>query len=269
MNKGLVSILIVTFNAEKYIENTILSCLKQTYPKTELLILDNDSADRTVQIIKSIDSEKIKLFLLKKNVGPFAGLNYLLNRAKGEYIAIQDHDDIWLPKKIEKQVKFLSDNNDFIACGTKTFYFYEEYKKFVLNKKKLLVDCFDHTSLVFRNFNFRYNEKHVLSDEHFQKKVLGKKGKIICLDDILTIHRIKKDNKNLSNIRFSLSLKSISDFFKLNRFGFKSLTYFIFIIASKLISTGLIYKIASIFFRKNLDQLSLDNFRIKYPDVKI
>lgn len=265
MIPGLVSILIVTYEAEKYIKETIDSCLRQTYKNTEILILDNNSSDNTVSIIRSIYSAKLRLYAGGTNIGPFGGLNYLISRASGEYVAIQDHDDLWFPDKIEKQIDFLSENKGAIACGTRTFYYYEGLEKFVLNKKKFLTNCYDHTSLLFRNAGFKYEEKHALADQYFQKITLKKKGDVACLSDILAIHRIREDNKNYSNYVFGLTFKNLRELIFLNGINKNSLFFFASILATKILPISLFHKVALRIFRGNLVELTMIEFKKKYP----
>ena len=105
MKDKLVSVLICTYNSWDYIFNTLQSVIFQTYKNIEILILDNNSSDETVNNIKSFKDPRIKIFEQNKNIWPYQWLNVLLEKAKGEYIAIQDHDDLRHPKKIEKQIE--------------------------------------------------------------------------------------------------------------------------------------------------------------------
>jgi glycosyltransferase involved in cell wall biosynthesis len=267
----IISILIVSYNAEKYLEKTLQSCLNQTYKNVEILLLDNASKDKTIEIAKKIkfSDRRLDIFESKKNIGPYGGLNFLLEKAKGEYIAIQDHDDIWFPEKIEKQVEFLNKNKDFIACGTNTFYFYESKDIFILNKKPFITDFVDHTSLVFRNKNFKYNTNYILTDEHFEKNILSKKGKIGCIQKPLTIHRIKSDGTNLSSSRFKFSLKNTKDFFEINGFSFNSCLYFFDLVVGKYFLNNFKW-----FIRKNITQrksirMKLKDFENKNPQIEL
>lgn len=268
-NTPFITVLVVSYNAEKYIEKTLQSCLSQTYLELEILVLDNASSDRTVEIIKNMNDSRITLFESKKNIGPYAGLNFLLDKAEGEYIAVQDHDDIWFPEKIAKQVEFLENNKDYIGCGTNTFYFYEKNAILILNKKPETADFVNHTSLMFRNVEFRYDLYHSLPDEHFEKKILAKKGKIACLQEGLTIHRIKGDGTNLSSSRFSLTFKQIQDFFSVNSFSFSTLFYLFDLISRKFFPESVLW-----FFRKkitlrNARWVSLDDFRKRFPEISL
>ncbi len=268
MEKKLVSILIVSYNAEKYIKKTIKSCLYQTYNNIEVLLLDNNSQDKTVEIIKKMEqqSSQLKIFQSEKNLGPYGGLNFLLEKARGEYIAIQDHDDIWFPEKIEKQVKFLERNKDFIACGTGTFYFYEKEKKFILDRHRKFTDFVDHTSLVFRNKGFRYNTNYLLADEYFEKKILEKDVPIFCLSEALNIHRIRNDKKNYSLHRFQFNLKTIKDFFEINGFRIGSFVYLSGIFVTKYFPNKITWLIIKIIKMKSL-KINNVEFSKKYPQI--
>lgn len=119
-----VSILIVAFDPGLYFRASLESILMQTYKNTEILILDNAS-EEDIRTHFPTDSGKIKLYRSERNLGPYGGLNYLLDRATGDYIAIQDHDDIWHPEKLTKQVEFLEHHSDFVGSGTNTIMYYE------------------------------------------------------------------------------------------------------------------------------------------------
>lgn len=111
MKNGFVSIICACYNSASYIESTILSILSQTYEDWELIIIDDCSKDNSVAIIKKyIDrSDKIKLLINEKNLGPGLSRNKGINCAIGQYIAICDSDDIWYPEKLKIQVNFMND----------------------------------------------------------------------------------------------------------------------------------------------------------------
>ncbi len=267
MDNKKVDILIVTYNAEKYIKKTLQSCLNQTYQNCEILILDNNSSDYTCAIVKAFDDARIKLFKGKNNIGPYNGLNFLLEKTQGDYIAIQDHDDIWLSTKVEKQVQFLNKNQNYVACGTNVFVFLEKEKILTLSMELFDVSYVRHTSLMFRNSGFRYDIEHMSPDEYFEKKILSNQGKIACLQDALTIHRIRSDNKNLSLSRCSCTIDNIKQFFSLNDINLANLAFVVGMCFGKYIPDSV-----KIFVRKNILQrkmtlLSYDDFVKKYGNI--
>ena len=102
----LVSVIIPVYNAEKYIAATLQSVLDQTYQNFELLIIDDGSPDRSIDICRQFTDPRIKI-ISQENRGVAAARNHGIRVAQGEYIAFLDADDIWLPTKIEKHVHHL------------------------------------------------------------------------------------------------------------------------------------------------------------------
>ena len=268
MTPKLVSILIVTYNADNYIKKTIESCLNQTYDKYEILILDNNSSDKTVKVINKIISQKINLFKNKENIGPYHGLNILINKAKGEYIAILDHDDLWLPDKLQEQVAFLSKNPNEFACGTRTYIYYESKKILISDPRPKRVKYVNHISLMFRNQNYYYQPKYKLADEHFEKIVLkGNTRKIPCLNKILAIHRIRSDRNNLSRNRFDFNHKDIKQHFEINRLSPSSFITLIAIFVSKYFPHNLEWFIINRVVKSKSKKITLTKFKDQYPNL--
>lgn len=267
MNK--VSVLIATYNAEKYIKKTLKSCLGQAYGDFEVLVLDNGSKDNTVKIIEKIGDRRVKLFKSKENLGAYEGLNFLLEKARGDYIAIQDHDDIWFPGKIKKQIEFLDNNKDFIACGTNTLYYYESQKVLILNSKPTITDFVDHPSLMFKNKGFRYDTSRTLTDEYFEKKILTKEGKIACVQECLAIHRIKSDGSNLSSSRFSLSFRNIKELLSTSGLSLKTLLYLFDLIIRRFFPNKLLWIIRRKVTQRNRSWIVLKDFKSKHPQIDL
>jgi teichuronic acid biosynthesis glycosyltransferase TuaG len=109
----LISVIIPTYNAEKYILETINSVKSQTYQNWEMIIVDDYSKDNTVEIIKkeAKNDSRIKLIQLSQNCGAAIARNTAIRNAKGKYIAFLDSDDLWYPEKLEKQVAFMQEND--------------------------------------------------------------------------------------------------------------------------------------------------------------
>lgn len=105
----MVSVIIVVYNGEKYIEQAIKSVLNQTYTNVELIVVDDGSTDNTAQIIRKYENIK---YIYQKNKGQGAARNLGLANAIGDYIAYLDADDLYEPNKIEEQIKILKEEND-------------------------------------------------------------------------------------------------------------------------------------------------------------
>ena len=98
------------YNCEKFVGETIKSVLAQTYTNWELLFVDDCSTDNSIEVVKSFNDSRIKIFQNEKNSGAAVSRNWALREAKGEWIAFLDSDDIWLPEKLEKQISFMEKN---------------------------------------------------------------------------------------------------------------------------------------------------------------
>jgi teichuronic acid biosynthesis glycosyltransferase TuaG len=109
----LVSIVMPNYNSGKYISESIKSVLSQTYVNFELIIVDDCSSDGSVDIINTYIKKdcRIKLIRLDRNSGPAIARNLAIKSAKGRYIAFLDSDDLWLSKKLEKQIDFMMIND--------------------------------------------------------------------------------------------------------------------------------------------------------------
>lgn len=111
LEKGLVSIVTPCYNAERYIADTIASVQAQTYTKWEMMVVDDCSTDNSAEVIKRLAREdsRIKYFKTDKPSGsPTKPRNIALDKARGEYIAFLDADDLWLPQKLEEQLAFMT-----------------------------------------------------------------------------------------------------------------------------------------------------------------
>jgi len=120
MSKPLVSVVIATYNCERFIIDTIESMKKQTFKDFELIIIDDCSTDDTVSIMEEslVDIDQpYQIIKNKKNIGTAGSRNIGNKIAKGELIAVVDHDDISLPIRLEEEVKFLNSEKSFDACS--------------------------------------------------------------------------------------------------------------------------------------------------------
>lgn len=111
--KPLVSIIMPCYNAERYIAQSIESVLAQTYDNWELLITDDGSTDKSVEIISkySKNDERINVMVPDEHQGIARTRNMSISRARGRFVAFLDSDDIWFPEKLEKQIKFMLEND--------------------------------------------------------------------------------------------------------------------------------------------------------------
>lgn len=112
-----VSIVLPTYNGAKYIQQSIDSCLNQTYKNVELIIVDDCSTDETSDIIKSYEDERIKYIRHEKNKDLPTALNTGFKKAKGEYLTWTSDDNYYSEDAIEKMVSVLNKkNHSFVYC---------------------------------------------------------------------------------------------------------------------------------------------------------
>ena len=111
MKNPTVSVIIPTYNRAHLVGRAIQSVLNQTYHDFELIIVDDGSTDNTEDIIKKFQEQdkRVKYIRHEKNRGGSAARNTGIKNAKGEYIAFQDSDDEWLPKKLKNQMEVFKD----------------------------------------------------------------------------------------------------------------------------------------------------------------
>lgn len=113
----LVSIITPVYNGSETIKKTTESVLNQTYKNFEMIIVDDASDDDTDKIVKKYEKKdnRIKLVTLSKKGGASVARNIAISEAKGKYIAFLDGDDLWKKDKLEKQIKFMEENNIYFS----------------------------------------------------------------------------------------------------------------------------------------------------------
>jgi len=175
----LISIIIPVYNAEKYIEETIENILSQTYKNYEILVIDDCSNDRSVQIIKKLAEQHECITLIESEVnfgGPAKPRNIGVENANGEYLAFLDADDLWTRDKLQKQFTYMLDNHlNFSSTGKVNIDEYSNeinFKANILakinsrNSKKNICDLikyrfiFTSSVIVSSDLNVYFDESH-------------------------------------------------------------------------------------------------------------
>ncbi|GHT13820.1 hypothetical protein AGMMS4956_10610 [Bacteroidia bacterium] len=117
-----VSVVMCTYNGEKFVSEQIDSIINQTYPIHEIIIQDDCSTDNTINILRNYEKKYPNIYVFQNKVQKGINENFFsaMERATGDYIAISDQDDIWLQDKIAKQIPYVDDFL-LVACGSKPF----------------------------------------------------------------------------------------------------------------------------------------------------
>jgi len=118
MNNPFISIIMSAKNAAKYLPTCLNSIINQTYPNWELLIFNDGSTDKTLEILQSYKDERIIVDTETVSKGVAVRSNFLISKAKGDCIAIMDADDVMRPERLETQVEFLKKNKNITVVGS-------------------------------------------------------------------------------------------------------------------------------------------------------
>lgn len=110
----MISVCIATYNGEKYIHEQIASILQQIGNDDEIVVSDDGSTDKTLDVVRSFDAQNIHIYINKGDHGYTPNFENALRNAHGDYIFLSDQDDIWMPDKVEACMKYLK-VNDFVV----------------------------------------------------------------------------------------------------------------------------------------------------------
>lgn len=220
----LVSVVVPTYNRGHLIARTIDSVLKQTYSNFEIIIVDDASKDNTSEVIASYTDKRIKYIKLKENSKGTKPRNVGILESKGDYIALLDSDDEWLPLKLEKQIEFIKNYNGVNFLCFTNLIFEESNRKLVSKNEKidestnifdyiLLNDnCVQTSTYMFpsklgKKVLFGPNiKKH--QDWDFCLRLLKQGTKFIFLPEPLSIYHIdKRGDRIATNSKYKLSLE--------------------------------------------------------------
>jgi glycosyltransferase involved in cell wall biosynthesis len=232
-----ISIIMSCYNHDKFVGEAINSVLNQSFKDFEFLIIDDNSTDKTLDIVTSFKDPRIKVFRNEKNFGMVFNTNSLIKKSIGEYIAIINSDDSWLPEKLQKQLDFLENNAGYGACFTVANIINED-NKIIKNNIQESLKYLELDRFGFLNYFFFYNNPLCYPSVLMRKNILEKTGffnpafiilldidmwiriclagfEIKILNESLTNFRILKNGGNLSSknhktiIRNNLEFKEI------------------------------------------------------------
>jgi glycosyltransferase involved in cell wall biosynthesis len=173
-----VTVLMPIYNGSEFLGEAIESILNQTYSDFEFLIIDDGSTDQSIDLIKTYDDPRIRLIMNKKNIGQSATLNKGLDLARGEYIARMDQDDISIPERIKKQLKFMENNSDVDVCGSwlQLFGKYNGINQLPIDSEKIKVNLLTnqnlaHPTVMIRKstlvkYDFNYNPNYSIAQDY-------------------------------------------------------------------------------------------------------
>ena len=223
----LVSVIINSHNGSRYIKKALNSLINQTYSNIEIIVWDNASTDSTKKIVKNFKNKKIKYFFSKKFEPLYTARNNAIRKCNGKYICFCDVDDLYFPKKIEKQIislirhrKYVGYSNLFICknFNNQKIHYKKLPKQVKINFNLLKNYHICIVSLIFDSkilkrlmFNSKYN---FIGDFDLVIR-LSKKFSFDYIHEPLAIYNIHE--KNLSNTNQLEHASEISEWIRHNR----------------------------------------------------
>src|SRR5690554_1467307 len=117
MNNPKITVFMAAYNAEAFIAEAISSILNQSFEDFELLVVNDGSIDKTVDVVHSFADPRIRLIHNEKNNGLVYTRNSALDEARGEYIAVLDSDDIAVPERLQLQYDYMIQYPKIALCG--------------------------------------------------------------------------------------------------------------------------------------------------------
>lgn len=212
-----ISVIIPTFNSERYIIKTLDSVSDQTVLPYEIIVVDDGSTDDTIQVVENymrqnhIMGDRINIYQ-QKNMGAGAARNRGVRESKGDWIAFLDSDDIWLPDKIEDTIKMIEAFPEY-GMVTHDEYFVEENnieRKVYCNlhknydqRKNLFLQLFEGNLFSTSCMTVKREaflkaggfDASLLSAQDYDMWIrLGKEEKVIFIEKPLEIYTVRKGN---------------------------------------------------------------------------
>lgn len=225
--KNRLSVVMPVYNAAPYLKDSIESVLTQSYPHFEFIIVDDASTDSSYEILKGYKKKdkRIKLYRNKTNLKQGATVTFALQKAKGDFIARMDADDIALRSRFKKQLSYLLENPKTVAIGGQCMLIDQNGKKigeknfptgFDEVYKYILEFCpAQQPSMMFaikrlpQDFSFYDHGMSPVEDVELLFK-LFKYGKVENMPDYLLKYRIHGENSSLKNLKKSFFLTFLS-----------------------------------------------------------
>ena len=239
--KPLISVVMSVYNGSNFVEEAIESVLNQTLDNFEFIIIDDDSQDHSINIIKSFNDKRIKLRKNNNNLGQSESLNKGIRLSKGEFIARIDQDDICLPERFEVQYKYMMDNPEIGILGSQSYILNENESKMSMWNKRpeshyqnmwtlMHSSSLVHPTVMIRrsvlNGNDLFNKIYSPSDDYELWSRLVFKTKINQINTPLVIKRrhsentgnkfynTKKRNRFIIQKRYIIKLYKIEPYFE-------------------------------------------------------
>ena len=226
-------------NGEKFLQQSLISILNQSYKNWELIFWDNKSNDESKKRFLKFKDKRFKYFISKKYNKLYKARNLAIKKSRGKYVCFLDTDDIWKSSKLKKQVDFLNKNKKFALVYTD--YLVMKNSKIVgkISKSKLLYsgeitqDLLDYynigilTIMIKKKIlkKIKFNSKlDIIGDFDLMLKV-SRKHLIGSIQEALAVYRIHENN--YSKKKMNTYIEEIGNWIKTNKKKqFKNFSFF-------------------------------------------
>lgn len=220
----LISVIIPAFNAEKTIEATIQSVTNQTFTDFELIIVNDGSTDRTLEIVNSIEDPRIRVLSYPNSGRVSISRNRGFTQAVGEFIAFLDADDLWTPEKLDLQLKALQSNPQ-AAVAYSWVDCIDENGKFLRSTRRISINGDVHGELLLGNFlengsnplirkqalievgNF--DETLLNAEDHDLYLRLAANYQFVCVPVPVVLYRISPNSKSCNVVRMEAQSRRV------------------------------------------------------------
>ncbi|UUZ86244.1 glycosyltransferase [Paenibacillus sp. P26] len=215
---GKVSVVITNYNREAYLKECLDSLRRQTYPNLEMILVDDASTDRSVEVVQEWMEEngaEVIIVRMPRNAGFSGAMSTGFFLARGEYIAVQDSDDFSHPARLEKQVEFMQKHPDVALVGTNYASFKDGAKRHYVPANWLMYGesiravyrngghCVCHGTILFRGAVFDRiggltRKIKGAEDYEFIVKFLDIGARIENLPEVLYYYRSHENQRSLA-----------------------------------------------------------------------
>lgn len=223
MNEELVSVILPTYNRRETIKRAIDSVLNQTYQHIELIIVDDNSTDGTLELVSEVygEDERIMYILNDANMGFSGAVNIGVQAAKGNWVAFQNSDDVWYPDKLKKQMaisKKAEDNVGMIYCRIMRYWTEGNGKNSVwpsedltaesisgdIHKHVLMEPLCSATTMLIRKVCFEAvggfsSDIHSLEDYEFSIRFSARYQALLCDEPLVDVHETSDNAEELND----------------------------------------------------------------------
>ena len=208
----LVSVIMPAYNAEQYIEESMVSVLNQTLKKIELIIVNDCSTDNTFDIIESISRKDNRVVVINNaiNLGCADSRNKALLDVRGKYVAFCDSDDVWESEKLKKQLNHIKNTNaDMVFAAYKMIDSRGVFIKSRKVKQELtLDDLLKENSVIFSTTLFKaeaisgiwFDSSWLHEDYVFLLECLKKNLRFVGIDEQLVRYRVHNKGRSFNKI---------------------------------------------------------------------